>query len=82
MVVAGYVVEFVFGGLGLVPTARDAKVGAGGISWNYTTVLNIVFLMVAAALVVRFFRSGGRPMLKMMGGAPDRDEHTAMSHRN
>jgi hypothetical protein len=75
MVVAGYAVEFGFGGLGLVPTARDARVGAEGITWNYTTVLNIVFLLVAVALVVRFFRSGGRPMLKMMGGAPGDDHH-------
>jgi uncharacterized membrane protein YraQ (UPF0718 family) len=74
MVAAGYVVEFVFGGLGLVPTARSARVAAEGISWNYTTVLNIVFLMVAVALVVRFFRSGGRPMLAMMGGSPDGDQ--------
>jgi len=76
MVVAGYIVEFLFGGLGLVPTARDAKVGEIGITWNYTTFLNIVFLLLAAALVVRFFRSGGGPMLKMMGGSPDA-EHVA-----
>jgi hypothetical protein len=33
-------------------------------------VLNIVFLLLAAALLVRFFRSGGGPMLRMMNGAP------------
>ena len=71
MVLAGYIVEFVFTGLGLVPAARTAKVGETGITWNYTTYLNIVFLVVAAALLVRFFRSGGVPMLKMMGGQPD-----------
>ena len=36
------------------------------ITWNYTTVLNIVFLALAAALVVRFVRTGGLPMLRMM----------------
>ena len=41
------------------------------ISWNYTTCLNIVFLALAAALLWRFFRTGGREMLAMMGGAPD-----------
>src|SRR5580693_2110289 len=71
MVLAGYVVEFVFTGLGLVPAASTAKVGETGIAWNYTTYLNIVFLLLAAALLVRFFRSGGVPMLKMMGGPPD-----------
>lgn len=71
MVIGGYIVEFLFGGLGLVPSQRAAKVGEMGITWNYTTVLNIVFLLLAAALVWRFFRSGGGPMLRMMGGSPD-----------
>jgi uncharacterized protein len=69
MVVAGYVIEFVFGGLGLIPEHRTARVAAHGITWNYTTILNIVFLLAAAALVGWFFRSGGRPMLAMMGGS-------------
>jgi len=60
-----------FGGLGLVPTTRDAAVGEQAITWNYTTYLNIIFLALAAALVVQFFRTGGRPMLAMMGGSPD-----------
>jgi uncharacterized membrane protein YraQ (UPF0718 family) len=71
MVIAGYIVEFLFGGLGLIPTERAARVTDQGIQWNYTTVLNIIFLLLAAALLVRFFRSGGREMLTMMGGAPD-----------
>jgi uncharacterized protein len=71
MVIAGYIVEFLFEGLGLVPAERAARVAEQGIQWNYTTVLNIVFLLLAAALLVRFFRSGGGPMLKMMGGAAD-----------
>jgi hypothetical protein len=70
MVAAGFIVEFLFGGLGLIPAERAAKVTEAGIVWNYTTVLNIIFLLLAAALVVRFFRSGGAPMLKMMGGGP------------
>jgi hypothetical protein len=75
MVIAGYIIEFLFGGLGLVPAERAAKVTAEGISWNYTTFLNIIFLLLAAALLVRFFRSGGGPMLQMMGGSPDQPEH-------
>ncbi|HEY7011600.1 MAG TPA: permease [Streptosporangiaceae bacterium] len=71
MVIAAYIVEFLFGGLGLIPAERAANVGEHGIEWNYTTILNIVFLLLAAALLVRFFRSGGGPMLKMMGGSPD-----------
>jgi hypothetical protein len=74
MVLAAYIVEFVFTGLGLVPADRTAQVGETGITWNYTTYLNIVFLILAAALLVRFFRSGGRSMLSMMGGSPDAAE--------
>ena len=34
------------------------------ITWNYTTVLNIVFLALAAALVARFVRTGDLRMLR------------------
>jgi uncharacterized protein len=71
MVLAGYAVEFLFGGLGLIPTQRHAKVVDETISWNYTTILNILFLFFAAGLVYRFVTTGGVPMLKMMGGEPD-----------
>jgi uncharacterized protein len=77
MVLGGYIVEFLFGGLGLIPAERTAKVAEAGIQWNYTTVLNIIFLLLAAALLIRFFRSGGGAMLKMMGGSPDAAEHHA-----
>jgi uncharacterized protein len=70
MVIAGYIVEFLFGAVGLIPAERAAKVTGTGLQWNYTTVLNIIFLLLAAALLVRFFRSGGGPMLRMMGGPP------------
>jgi uncharacterized protein len=80
MVVAGYIVEFTFDGLGLIPASRDAKVGDVGVQWNYTTVLNIVFLLLAAALLVRFFRSGGAPMLKMMGGGPEATDGGPAGH--
>ncbi|MFI5758605.1 permease [Streptomyces sp. NPDC051569] len=69
-VIAGYIVEFIFGGLGLVPDQAGAKLPVEGITWNYTTFLNITFLLLAAALLLRFFRTGGRGMLRMMGGTP------------
>jgi uncharacterized protein len=71
MVLAGYIVELLFGGLGLVPRERDASVVEHAVSWNYTTYLNIVFLAIAALLVVQFLRTGGRPMLAHMGGSPE-----------
>jgi uncharacterized membrane protein YraQ (UPF0718 family) len=75
MAVAGYVVEFAFGGLGLVPDQAAAKIPEEGVRWNYTTWLNIAFLVLAAALLVRFLRTGGRAMLRMMGGSPDHGGH-------
>ncbi len=70
---AGYVIEFVFGRLGLIPGRAGAHVSEAAISWNYTTWLNIVFLAVAAVVAIRFVRTGGVPMLRMMGGAPGTD---------
>ena len=78
MVLAGWIIEIVFGALGLVPTERSATVVEATISWNYTTVLNIVFLAVAAVFVWRFFSTGGREMLRMMGGAPPDPHDEAM----
>ncbi len=53
MVAAAYLVELIFGGLGLIPSDRHAKVVEASIQWNYTTVLNIVFLLLAGALLYR-----------------------------
>jgi len=71
MVAAGYLVELIFGTANLIPSQRNATVMQASISWNYTTWLNIVFLVIAALLVVRFVTSGGLPMVRMMGGSPD-----------
>jgi uncharacterized membrane protein YraQ (UPF0718 family) len=77
MVAAGYLIELIFGTTNLIPHERNATVMQAGISWNYTTWLNIVFLTIAALLVARFATSGGMPMLRMMGGSPEvpRDHH-------
>ncbi|HJQ03575.1 MAG TPA: permease [Jatrophihabitans sp.] len=72
MVAAGYLVELLFSPLRLAPTGpRHASVGENGISWNYTTWLNMAFLLLAAVLIWRFLTTGGRAMLSMMGGGPD-----------
>lgn len=66
IVVAGYLVEGLFALLHLIPSSRNAQVLTASVQWNYTTVLNIVFLLVAAGLVWRFLRTGGPAMLRMM----------------
>jgi len=71
MAAAGYLIELLFSALHLIPAGRHARVMAASVQWNYTTILNIIFLILAAALCYRFVRTGGIPMLKMMGGAPE-----------
>src|SRR5437667_3178634 len=76
MVSAGLIVEFLFKGLGIERTARDAKVVMASVSWNYTTYLNTVFLLLAAALVWRYFRRGGGwAMLRMMNEPMSEGHH-------
>jgi len=44
------------------------------LALNYTSVLNVIFLALAAALLWRFFRTGGAGMLKMMNRPMDLPE--------
>ena len=80
MVLAGYAVELLFTPLHLVPTNRHLTIVTTSISWNYTTWLNIVFLLVAAFLLVVFTRSGSWPMLRMMGDHPDAHDQAHAEH--
>ena len=66
MAVAALIVEALFGAFGLIPEERKALVVEASIIWNYTTWLNIVFIILAALLVRRFMRTGGPEMLRMM----------------
>jgi uncharacterized protein len=80
MVAAGYLIEIIFGGLGLIPDRASAKIPTEGVSWDYTTWLNIVFLILAGTLIVRFLRTGGMAMLRMMGGAPEPSDAASEAH--
>jgi uncharacterized membrane protein YraQ (UPF0718 family) len=75
MVIAGLVVDLIFKAVGLARTARDAKVVEAQVHWNYTTVLNIIFLGLAALLVYRFVRTGGIAMLRAMNKPIGEHEH-------
>jgi hypothetical protein len=60
MVAAALVVDGIFSALDLVPTHRPsiASISERDITWNYTTMLNIVFFVVAAFLVSLTLRRG------------------------
>jgi hypothetical protein len=75
MAAAGYVVEFLFSALGIIPQNRNVAAFTSGVQWNYTTMLNIIFLVLAAILVIRFIRTGGIPMLKMMNMSTHEMDH-------
>ena len=66
MVIAALLVELLFEALGLIPSHRAAQIVGMSISFNYTTVLNIIFLAIAALLLIRFFKTGGPKMLAHM----------------
>jgi len=74
MAAAGLAVELLFRAVGAVPAVRHAIVPEAHLAVNYTTVLNVVFLAIGAALLIRFRKTGGAEMLAIMNqpmGAPE-----------
>jgi len=66
MALAALLVEFLFQLFGLIPYQRSAQIVETSIRFNYTTVLNVVFLAIALLLVIRFLKTGGPKMLAHM----------------
>ena len=64
MAAAGLTIGTIFQLLGLTPTNRNIAVFETRPEWNYTTVLDIVFLLVMAILAWRFVTTGGIEMLR------------------
>jgi hypothetical protein len=52
--------------LGLVPAQRNARVIEASVTWNFTTRLNIAFLILAILFVRRFLKTGRPATLRMM----------------
>jgi len=78
MVAAALVVETLFQVLGWVPHERHTAIVDAAITFNYTTVLNLIFGAVCVVLTVVFFRTGGPEMMRMMKG--DEHDHGAHGH--
>ncbi len=47
MAIAGLITQWIFAGLGAIPSRRTFSVSAAHFEWNYTTYLNFVFIVVA-----------------------------------
>ncbi len=59
MSTAGLLTELLFRAAGLVPTTRPATIAPAHFSWNYTTYLNLIFL-VLFGLLYRLSRNQAR----------------------
>jgi YHS domain-containing protein/uncharacterized membrane protein YraQ (UPF0718 family) len=62
IVVAALAVDGIFSAANLIPTERPSidSIASRGIVWNYTTALNIVFAIVAAALFALTLRGAAK----------------------
>jgi uncharacterized protein len=77
MVVAGLVIGALFQVFGFVPAHHFIKVFETRPKWNYTTYLNIAFVLLAFVLGWRFLKTGGLEMLRLMNVSPDQKAHPA-----
>jgi uncharacterized protein len=74
IVAAALAVDGIFAAAGLIPEHRPSidSITSRGIEWNYTTALNIVFFIAAAALLALTIRRGARD--PVCGMTVDRDK--------
>jgi YHS domain-containing protein/uncharacterized membrane protein YraQ (UPF0718 family) len=71
MALAGFLVGGAFQLLGLAPTNHHVTVFETQPTWNYTTFLDIGFLVLMAVLAWRFFTTGGIEMLRAHARRPE-----------
>src|SRR6266700_3589622 len=62
-------IEFLFQAAGWIPKQRNAQIVEAAVTLNYTTVLNIIFIILAVLLLIRFFPN------RRSGDAPPHDRH-------
>jgi hypothetical protein len=78
MALAGFVIGAVFQLAGWVPTNHHVAVLETTPSWNYTTMLDIAFIVLMAVLAWRFFKTGGPDMVRAMSHPPQDLSATAV----
>ncbi len=80
MALAGFVIGLAFNLLGIAPPHVHVAALETRPAWNYTTFLDLVFLVVVAALLWRFLRTGGPAMLRMMSAPQGHSAHDHHDH--
>jgi uncharacterized membrane protein YraQ (UPF0718 family)/YHS domain-containing protein len=71
MALAGFLVGGAFQLLGLVPTNHHVTIFETQPTWNYTTFLDIAFLILIAVIAWRFVTTGGPEMLRSHAHRPE-----------
>src|ERR1700716_687314 len=71
MALAGFLVGGAFQLLGLAPTNHHVTVFETMPTWNYTSFLDIAFLLLMAVLAWRFVTTGGLEMLRAHSRRPE-----------
>jgi uncharacterized protein YacL len=82
MAAAGLAIGLLFQAFGIVPNHQHLVALQAAPSLNYTTVLNVVALVVMALLGWRFLRTGGLDMLRMMDAPPARADDPQHQHHH
>jgi uncharacterized protein len=80
MALAGFLIGLAFNVLGISPPHVHISALQVGPTWNYTTFLNLAFLLVIAVLLWRFMRTGGPAMLRAMSVPPGQGDHAGHEH--
>src|SRR5207253_8322731 len=71
MALAGFLIGGAFQLLGLAPTNHHVAVFETQPSWNYTSFLDVAFLVLMAVLAWRFVTTGGIEMLRAHARRPE-----------
>ena len=79
MALAGFLIGGAFQLLGLVPSNHHVAIFETQPAWNYTSFLDIAFLVLMAVMAWRFFTTGGPGMLRAMS-QPGGGGHAQMDH--
>jgi YHS domain-containing protein/uncharacterized membrane protein YraQ (UPF0718 family) len=66
MALAGLIIGLLFTATGLVPAHHRVQILQSRPEWNYTTFLDLAFIVLALALGYRFLTTGGPAMLRAM----------------
>ncbi len=79
MALAGFLIGLAFNLVGLTPAHFTVAAFQAPPAWNYTTLLNIVFIALIAVMLWRFLTTGGPQMLRAMS-QPGGGDHVHAEH--